>query len=106
MIRRPPRSTLFPYTTLFRSTIVAVGFALFAVPGAESGSYWTTFFPAAVVLGVGLSIVVPALTTVALNSVDVRHEGVASAINNTFSQTAGLLAVAVLGVIMFVKLRR
>src|SRR5256714_8244110 len=24
MIRRPPRSTLFPYTTLFRSRIVAV----------------------------------------------------------------------------------
>src|SRR3712207_8693014 len=26
MIRRPPRSTLFPYTTLFRSTLVAFGF--------------------------------------------------------------------------------
>src|SRR3712207_8739716 len=25
MIRRPPRSTLFPYTTLFRSVAVAVG---------------------------------------------------------------------------------
>src|SRR3989442_8081944 len=25
MIRRPPRSTLFPYTTLFRSEIIAVG---------------------------------------------------------------------------------
>src|SRR5438105_12805213 len=25
MIRRPPRSTLFPYTTLFRSVIVCVG---------------------------------------------------------------------------------
>src|SRR2546430_6717095 len=25
MIRRPPRSTLFPYTTLFRSTWVATG---------------------------------------------------------------------------------
>src|SRR2546430_6142200 len=25
MIRRPPRSTLFPYTTLFRSAILAVG---------------------------------------------------------------------------------
>src|ERR1035441_10394487 len=24
MIRRPPRSTLFPYTTLFRSTLAAV----------------------------------------------------------------------------------
>src|SRR2546430_12417726 len=27
MIRRPPRSTLFPYTTLFRSTIVDAGTA-------------------------------------------------------------------------------
>src|SRR2546430_9206160 len=25
MIRRPPRSTLFPYTTLFRSMVLAVG---------------------------------------------------------------------------------
>src|SRR2546425_9505540 len=25
MIRRPPRSTLFPYTTLFRSTLAAIG---------------------------------------------------------------------------------
>src|SRR5260370_24484569 len=24
MIRRPPRSTLFPYTTLFRSTLISV----------------------------------------------------------------------------------
>src|SRR5882762_3501749 len=31
MIRRPPRSTLFPYTTLFRSHIVFVGGKL---PGA------------------------------------------------------------------------
>src|SRR5256886_17025820 len=29
MIRRPPRSTLFPYTTLFRS-IQEVGFSLYA----------------------------------------------------------------------------
>src|SRR3712207_9102920 len=27
MIRRPPRSTLFPYTTLFRSAMVATTFA-------------------------------------------------------------------------------
>lgn len=52
--------------------------------------------------GVGLSILVPAVTTVALNSVESRHEGLASAIHNAFSQTAGLLAVAVLGVIMFI----
>ena len=83
--------------------IAAVGFGLYIVPGVESGSYWTTYFPAAVVLGIGLSILVPAVTTVALNSVDARYEGLASAINNAFSQTAGLLAVAVLGVIMFVS---
>jgi MFS family permease len=83
--------------------ISGIGFALFVVPGVDSGSYWTTYFPAALVLGVGLSILVPAVTTVALNSVDARHEGLASAINNAFSQTAGLLAVAVLGVIMFMS---
>src|SRR3712207_9311961 len=35
MIRRPPRSTLFPYTTLFRSTITIAGFAFaFLITGA------------------------------------------------------------------------
>src|SRR2546426_9263514 len=38
MIRRPPRSTLFPYTTLFRSSaglaaLVGFALALVAVPG-------------------------------------------------------------------------
>src|SRR5258707_14267025 len=36
MIRRPPRSTLFPYTTLFRSVVAALGFGqLRDVHGAE-----------------------------------------------------------------------
>src|SRR3989442_3886560 len=30
MIRRPPRSTLFPYTTLFRSTLLLAAIALVA----------------------------------------------------------------------------
>src|SRR5947209_15582813 len=32
MVRRPPRSTLFPYTTLFRSSLDAVGEALDTLP--------------------------------------------------------------------------
>src|SRR2546422_3561404 len=28
MIRRPPRSTLFPYTTLFRSSMIVIGTVL------------------------------------------------------------------------------
>src|SRR3712207_7460173 len=33
MIRRPPRSTLFPYTTLFRSLSTGIGRAVLNVPG-------------------------------------------------------------------------
>src|SRR5256886_10255557 len=36
MIRRPPRSTLFPYTTLFRSTrIMSIGAFVEYLPGKE-----------------------------------------------------------------------
>src|SRR6266566_6676168 len=36
MIRRPPRSTLFPYTTLFRSPTCSTGFSIAPRAGAES----------------------------------------------------------------------
>src|SRR3712207_7872509 len=37
MIRRPPRSTLFPYTTLFRSCLEAEGVThVFGIPGEET----------------------------------------------------------------------
>src|SRR2546422_6074322 len=35
MIRRPPRSTLFPYTTLFRSLTAAAGFYLGSRGGVD-----------------------------------------------------------------------
>src|SRR2546430_6941730 len=37
MIRRPPRSTLFPYTTLFRSVVEPSAFALLAKLCAQLG---------------------------------------------------------------------
>jgi hypothetical protein len=81
-------------------SITAGGFVLFTLPDT-SGSYWTTFFPAVVVMGFGMSLVIAPLTTTALNSVEGRHSGLASGVNNAVSRTASLLAIAVMGIFVF-----
>jgi EmrB/QacA subfamily drug resistance transporter len=67
---------------------------------SASADYLADVLPAILVFGLGLSATVAPLTATVLDSVDERHVGIASGVNNGVSRVAGLLSIAVLGAII------
>jgi hypothetical protein len=63
-------------------------------------SYLVGLFPAALAMGLGLSVTVAPLTAAVMGSVPGHNAGVASAVNNAASRVAGLLAIAALGAVL------
>jgi len=79
--------------------IVAVGFLL-ATRIGHGSSYWTTTLPAMLVIALGMAGAVAPLTTAVLTSVDSYHAGIASGFNSAVARSGGLIATALLGMIL------
>ncbi len=80
--------------------IVVAGGCLLAMRIGGPGSYWTTTLPALLMISIGMAGAVAPLTTAVLASVDSRHTGVASGFNSAVARTGGLIATALLGVVL------
>ena len=65
--------------------------------------YWSDLFPGLVIFGIGLTIMVAPLTTALMRSLEVRHSGLASAINNAISRIGPQLIGAALFIALSVN---
>ena len=82
------------------SLVVAAEFFLFSRMPADNVGYWRDIFPPLVVLAVGMAASVAPLTSAVLASADDRYSGVASGVNNAVARIAGLVATALLGLVL------
>jgi EmrB/QacA subfamily drug resistance transporter len=79
--------------------VMAVGMLLLLTV-REDFDYWTQVLPAVLLFGAGLTLTVAPLTSAVLSAVPSERSGIASAVNNAVSRIAGLVAVALLGVVV------
>src|SRR5256885_10125096 len=109
MIRRPPRSTLFPYTTLFRSaqsTLMRAGFAiavigqvlLLALVRETSGT--ATFLPGLFLIGVGVGTMLTPSVNLVQSSFPEERQGEISGLSRSVSNLGSSLGTAIAGTIL------
>jgi EmrB/QacA subfamily drug resistance transporter len=79
--------------------LVAGGFLL-ALRIGEDADYWIGILPFILLLSIGMALAVAPLTTAVLSSVEASHTGTASGLNSAVARTGGLVATALLGIVL------
>jgi EmrB/QacA subfamily drug resistance transporter len=79
--------------------LAGLGLLALAVPG-RGATYVTGPLVGMTVLAVGMTLAVGPLTATVMGAVETAHTGVASGINNAVARVAGLLAIALLGLVL------
>ncbi len=79
--------------------IAGAGYLLMLMIGQQV-NYWTQVLPGIVVFALGLSMTVAPLTAAILGSIPAARAGIGSAVNNAVARVAGLIATAMIGVIV------
>ncbi|MFF1574365.1 MFS transporter [Leifsonia sp. NPDC058292] len=85
--------------------IASAGFLWLLMMGRDV-VYWVSLLPAVLLFGVGLSITVAPLTSAILGAIHPAQAGIGSAVNNAVSRIAGLITVAMAGLIVGQQLDR
>jgi Na+/melibiose symporter-like transporter len=85
-----------PRPLVVAGSLVCVAALLLALRAGPGAWYLTDVLPAVALIGIGIAMVTPAISTTVLGSVPEDRTGVASAVNNGVARTAGLVAVAAL----------
>lgn len=79
--------------------IAGCGYLLLLTMG-EQVDYWFNVLPGILVFALGISITVAPLTSAILGSIPSQQAGIGSATNNAIARVAGLVAIAMVGVIV------
>ena len=79
--------------------VAGLGYLWFLMMG-ERVDYWVQVLPGVLIFALGISITVAPLTSAILGSIPPTQAGIGSATNNAVSRVAGLIATAMIGVIL------
>jgi len=89
-----------PHVPLTVGPLIVAGGMLLGQRIEAEASYWTTVLPAMSVMALGMAIAVAPLTSAVLGSVEEKHVAMASGFNSAVARLGGLVATALLGIVL------